>query len=253
MNTDAVRAADASFRRFAGIVALLSAPLAVASLFAALPAVDYDFDTVTDLMLFLRTGAKGAAAGRWSMLLDMLGYYLLIAPAVICVGQSQVRRAPLWAGFFTRCVLTYVVVGAVGAAVLAAALPALMRAYPASDNRLMIETVYRSITDAIYGGVWNIFEELVAGVGWLGLGWLLHPRRPRLGKLTILLGLACLVDGVGNIFGLHALADPGLYVYLLLGPAWAVWLGIDLLRAEPEISAPAWPYPPGSPAGSSPA
>jgi hypothetical protein len=225
---------DDRFRRVAAVAAIMSAPLALASLFAAMPAVDWNWNTVTDLMLFLRTGARGADAGRWSMLFDMFGYYLLIAPATFVVGRSLERRSPLSGTFFSGCVLAYVLIGAAGAAILAAVLPPLMKAYPSASggDRTMIETVYRAMTDAVYGGLWNILEETVAGVGWFGLGLLLRGKgRRKLGALTIALGVSCLVDGLGNTLGIGAVADPGLYGYLLLAPAWAVWIGIDLLRS----------------------
>jgi hypothetical protein len=226
---------DRSFRRFAGAAAVVSIVPALASLFVAMPAVDWDWNTISDLMLFLRTGARGAALGRWSMVADMFGYYLLIAPAVIYLGRDLQRRGGLWTRLFTSSLLAYVLIGAMGAAVLAAAMPALMTAHvtAAPAERAAIETVYRALTDAVYGGLWNILEEVVAGVGWLGLGWLKHARRPRLGKLTMALGAACLLDGLANVAGAKPVADIGLYAYLLLAPAWAVWVGLRILRDPP--------------------
>jgi hypothetical protein len=225
-------ASERSFRLFAGVAAIVSIAPALASLFVALPAVDYDMNTVSDLMLFLRTGARGAVAGRWSMVFDMLGYYLLIAPVIVHAGRRLRERASSWARLATGALMAYVLIGAAGAAILAAALPSLLTAYAkaAAADRLMIETVYRAVTDLVYGGLWNILEELLAGVGWLVFGWLEHARRPRLGKLTMVLGLACLVDGLGNSFQLKAVADAGLYAYLLLAPTWAAYLGIQTLR-----------------------
>lgn len=224
--------AEWTFRRFAAAAAILSVAPALGSLFAALPAVNYDMNTVTDLMLFLRTGARGAAAGRLSMVLDMFGYYLLIIPAVMATGRSLRVRAPQWASLFTGSLITYALVGAVGAAILAAALPALMTAYASAvgAERTTIEIAYRTVTDVVYGGMWNLFEEIVAGVGWFGFGWLERERRPRLAKLTMVLGLACLADGLGNAIGAKAVADVGLYVYLLLAPAWAGWIGVAMWR-----------------------
>jgi len=239
------------FARMAGILAIVSAPLALASLFVALPAVDYDMATLTNMMLFLRTGARGAASGRWAMVLDMFGYYLMIAPATMLLGRSLAKQGGgLWVELCTGCVLVYVVVGAVGAAVLSAVLPPLMTAYAraAASDRATIEVVYRAVTDTVYGGMWNIFEEIVAGVGWFGLGWFIRARRPRLGVLTMLLGLGCLVDGFGNVVGAKAVADVGLYVYLLLAPAWAAWVGLAQLpsRAAAITRPPTRPLPPAS-------
>ena len=234
-------AGQRSFARVAGILAILSAVPALASLFVALPAAGYDMAVLTDMMLFLRTGARGAGPGRLAMLLDMFGYYLMIAPATMLLGQSLTRRGgDLWVELSTRCVLVYVVVGAVGAAVLAAVLPQLMTAYGSAvgGERATIEVVYRAITDTVYGGLWNVFEEIVAGVGWFGLGWFTRARRPRLGVMTMVLALGCLADGFGNVVGAKAVADVGLYVYLLLAPAWAVWVGVVQLGATRPPTQP---------------
>jgi hypothetical protein len=223
---------ERSFRRFAGIAALVSIVPAFASLLVALPAVDWNFDTLADMMLFLKSGERGAALGRWAMVFDLFGYYLMIAPAVIYVGRGLRARSPLWARLFTSSLLAYVLVGAIGAAVLAAALPALMIAHvhAAPAERATIEIVYRAVTDAVYGGLWNLLEEILAGVGWLGFGWMERTRRPWLGHLTIVLGLACLIDGLANAVGAKAIADAGLYAYLVLAPVWAAWVGVNLLR-----------------------
>ena len=58
--------------------------------------------------------------------------------------------------------------------------------------------------------------------------------------MTMVLGVACLLDSAGNIFGSKTLADAGLYVYLLLAPAWALALGITLTR-HPVPLSPAGP------------
>jgi hypothetical protein len=223
---------DGSFRRFGAIAAMVSIVPAFASLLVALPAVDWDMNAVSDMMLFLKSGERGAALGRWSMVLDMFGYYLLIAPAVLYVGHSHRSRSLLWSRLFTSSLLAYVLIGAMGAAILAAAMPALMIAHvhAASAERAAIEAVYRAITDAVYGGLWNLLEELVAGVGWLGFGWLERARRPKLGALTIALGLACLLDGLANALGAKAVADVGLFAYLVLAPVWAAWVGVRMWR-----------------------
>jgi hypothetical protein len=237
---------ERSFRVFAAVAAIVSVVPALASLLVAMPAVGWDMNTISDLMLFLRSGARGAAAGRASMVLDLFGYYLLIAPLVLYTGRALRARAPGWARLATGALAAYVLVGAAGAAVLAAALPALMTSYAtaAAAERATIATVYRAVTDAVYGGLWNLLEELLSGAGWLIFGWLERARRPRLAVLTLALGAACLLDGAANSVGLKTVADFGLYVYLLLAPAWAVWAGVATLRERVTTSFAAAAAPP---------
>jgi hypothetical protein len=222
-----------SFQRWAALAAIISMPVALASIFLPLPAIEYDVATFADPLSLLRRGAAAAGLMRASLLADMLGYYLLIAPLVMVLRTWLEPRARAWSRLFTGSLLVYVVVGAAGAAVLAAASPRLMIAHGAAtsaDQRFALEALYNTLWDSIYGGLWNIFEELVAGVGWLGIGLLLRRDRPVLGVVTIVLGAACLLDGIGNIFAWKTAADAGLYVYLLLAPAWALAFGITLLR-----------------------
>ncbi len=221
-----------SFQRWAAVAAILSAPLAIGSLLATLPAIDYDFSTLSDPLRILRRGAAAAGWLRASMALDLFGYYLLIAPLVLVLQAWLQRRGPTWARLFAGCLLAYLVLGAAGAAVLGAATPRLLLAHAASsgDQRLAVEAVYSTLFDAVYGGVWNVLEVLLAGVGWLGFGWLLRPERPVLGVVTMVLGVACLLDAAGHLIGSRTLADPGLYIYLLLAPAWALALGVSIAR-----------------------
>jgi hypothetical protein len=100
-----------------------------------------------------------------------------------------------------------------------------------------METVFSSYMNAVYRGLWNILEELFAGIGWLGMGLVLRRERAALGVATIVLGIACLVDSIGSMLNSEAIAMPGLYVYLVLAPIWAFWLGVSLVRKPliPEV------------------
>jgi hypothetical protein len=231
-----------SFQRWAATAAIAAAPVALASIVWPLPVIDYDLGAFADPLGFLRLGEAGAQAMRTSLLLDLFGYYLLVAPLILVLEAWLRRRAPDWARLFAGCLLTYVLLGAIGASVLAGASPRLLRMYATAtaEQRHTLQLLYGTLWDAIYGGLWNILEVLLAGVGWLGLGWLLRRERPILGVVTMVLGVACLLDALGNIFGWKTVAEVGLYVYLLLAVAWPLALGINLLR-RPIPMDPALP------------
>ncbi len=44
-------------------------------------------EAVTNPLAVLASGVRGAALWRWSMVLDMLGYYLLIVPLILFLRQ----------------------------------------------------------------------------------------------------------------------------------------------------------------------
>jgi hypothetical protein len=234
---------ETSFQRWAAISAIVSAPLALASIVAPLPAVGWDMDVFSDPVSILRRGEQVVGALRMSLLLDLFGYYLLIAPVVLVLPAWAKRRGALATRLFAGALVVYVLLGAAGAAVLAGASPRLLRAYGTAppEQRAVIEGLYNLLWDAIYGGIWNILEVLVAGIGWLGLGLVLRRERRFVGWWTIVLGLCCLLDATGNILGVTALGEVGLYAYLLLAPLWAAIVGISLLRRPAALDGSAPP------------
>jgi hypothetical protein len=221
-----------SFRRFSGLAAIVSAPLALASLVLPLAAVHGDFDALSDLTRSLRAGPSVVEPVRWSMWLDILGYYLLLMPATAELGRLLAPRSARWASASKRCLQAYSLVGASGAAVLGAAAPFVITAYASApaDQRWVHELVFQTLTSAVYGGLWNVLEMLLAAVAWAGFAWLLLPLLRSLALLSAVLAACCLVDSVGSMLGREVAASAGLYGYLVLAPCWAAWLGVLLLR-----------------------
>ena len=122
--------------------------------------------------------------------------------------------------------------------IFAAVHPPLAAAYaPASaEERATLEIVFGTIANMVYGGMWNILEEILAGIWFLGIGLLLRVERRIFSILSMVLGIAAFLDSFGNILSVQALASVGLYIYLILAPIWALWLGIDLLRRPVQIA-----------------
>lgn len=228
-----------SFQRMAAWTAVLAAPLAIGSNVLTLTAVDFNFDAFSNTLLLLQAGADGAALWRWSMILDMFGYYLLLTPLTLVLWRWLKPQNPEWVGLFTLCLLAYILIGAMGAAILATVIPPLMVAQAAATPG--VEVVFTAFMDMVYGGLWNILEEFIAGIGWIGLGLTLRHQRRALGVTTIILGAAALTDSLSNMLGIEPLAVLALNIYLLLAPVWALWLGISLLRkpAPQQVFEPA--------------
>jgi len=216
----------------AAIAAIASLPLAVGNLFAMLATVHFNLNGMTNPLVLLHAGAGAAPLWRWSMILDIFGYYLPIVPLILLLRSSLRHRGPNWIDLFALCLLAYCLIGAIGGAMLATALPTLIREYgsASSSHQMSLQSVFTGYTDGIYRGLWNLLEEFLAGVGWLGFGLVLRSERRRLGVITIVLGAACLVDSLGTALNIEAIASTGLTVYLVLAPTWACWMGIDIFR-----------------------
>ena len=226
-----VHADERSFRRFAGLTAVISAPFAIANLLAMFAAVHFDLNAISHPLVLLRQGGGAATLWRWSMVFDALGYYLLIVPAILLLRSSLRRRNPNWTDLSALALLAYTLIGAMGCAILATAVPPLLTGYGvAGAQHQVFEVVFTGYSNAVYRGLWNLLEEFVAGVGWLGFGFVVLGEHRRFGRLTITLGLACLVDSFGTALNVDAIATIGLSVYLVLAPIWAGWLGLRLLR-----------------------
>jgi len=226
---------DRSFSRMAAIAAIASLPLAAGNLLAMLATVHFNVDGMTNPLVLLHAGTAAAPLWRWSMILDIFGYYLPIVPLIQLLRSSLRHQSPNWIDLFALCLLAYCVIGAIGGAMLATALPTLIREYASAtsgSHQVSLQTVFTGYTDGIYRGLWNLLEEFLAGVGWIGFGLVLRTERRRLGLVTIVLGMACVVDSLGTALNIETIASSGLTVYLVLAPVWACWIGIGLLRAS---------------------
>ena len=228
-----------SFQRFAAVTAIVSFPLALASdVLSGIP-TNFSPDVATNPALMLSVGTDGANLLRWGMILDMLGYYLPLLPVALFLWRWLGSRNPNWVLFDTSCGLGYILIGAIGAAILAAVHPPLINAYAQAsvEHRPVLETVFSAVWNMVYGGMWNILEVLLAGIWFLGIGSLLWDERRLFSIFSIILGISALLDSLGFILGIEALALLGVAIYVLLAPIWTLWIGIDLLRKPVQIQA----------------
>ena len=71
---------DASFQRLAAVTSILAALLAFGSIGSQAVVLGVNTDPFSNPTSILGSGASGANLLRWGMILDMFGYYLLLAP-----------------------------------------------------------------------------------------------------------------------------------------------------------------------------
>jgi hypothetical protein len=221
-----------SFQRFAALAAIISFPLTLGSIVLSGMALDFNMEASTNPALLLSVGADGASLSRWGMILDMLGYYLPLLPVALFLWRWLGPRDPDWVLFYTSCGLGYILIGAIGAVILAAVHPPLISAYAQAsvEQRPALETVFSAVWNMVYGGMWNILGELLAGIWFVGVGLLLRGERRIFSIVTMILGISALLDSLGMILNFEGLALLGLSIYVVLAPIWTLWLGIDLLR-----------------------
>ena len=226
-----------SFQRFAALAAIISFPLTLGSIVLSGMALDFNMEASTNPALLLSVGADGASLSRWGMILEMLGFYLPLLPVALFLWRWIGPRNPDWVLFYTSCGLGYILVGAIGAAILAAVHPPLISAYAQApvEQRPVLEAVFSAIGNMVYGGMWAMLDTLLVGIWFLGIGLLLQGERRLFSIFSIVLGISALLSSLGVILGIEAIAFFLGVIYGLLAPVWALWLGIDLLRKPVQI------------------
>ena len=224
---------DVSFQRLAAVTSILAALLAFGSIGVLAVAVGVNADVFSNPDSILRIGANDANLFRWAMILDMFGYYLLLAPLALLLWSRLQPKGMNLVTLYTFCGLAYILVGATGAATLAAISPPLIEGYghASAQQQQMYEVVFSGFINVVYVGLWILLESSLSGIWWLGIGLFLRREQPALGIFTTVLGIFALLDALGRILNIQLIYTVGLAGILLFIPIWTLWFGIDLFRS----------------------
>jgi hypothetical protein len=223
---------DASFQRLAAVTSLLATLLACGSIGLQAVVLGVNADPFSHPTSILGSRANGASLFRWGMILDMFGYYLLLAPLALLVWSRLKPKDRNLITLCTFCGLAYILIGAIGAAMLAAISPTLIEGYGQASvqQRQLDEVVFSGFLTVVYVGLWNLLESSLSAIWWVGIGLFLQREQPALGLFTTVLGIFALLDALGWILNVQIIYTVGLAGMLLLIPMWTLWFGIDLLR-----------------------
>lgn len=230
---------NTSFPRLVVVTSLLAALLAFGSGGLLAMVTGVSTDPFSDPTTILMTGASGAALFRWAMILDMFGYYLLLAPLALLLWSRLKPKDTNLIALFTFCGLAYILIGAIGASTLATVGPPLIEGYgqASGQQRQIYEVVFSGFLNAVYAGLWNLLESSLSGIWWLCIGLFLRREQPALGTFTTVTGIFALLDALGRILNIPVIYTVGLAGMLLLIPIWSLWFGIDLLRSKMHVPA----------------
>ena len=217
-----------------GIVTVLSGLIAFACIIASLIAVNFNVDALSDPLLILSTAGINISAARWSMILDMFGYYLLLLP-VIHLFHDWMKEKSAWANVVTFCGLAYILIGSIGASILAVVWPKIITAFPLATEaeQQILKANFSLVNDMVYSGMWNLLEMTFAAAWWIFTGYqLLKNKFKFMGWLTIITGISCLGDAKSGVLQIGWLHKLSLNVYLLLAIVWAIVIGIFLIKGR---------------------
>ena len=228
---------DQSFQKVVGWLAIAAGVLAFGSLLVGLAGVSWDFEQFSEPASLIAIGAAGARFIGWSFWFNMFGNYLLLLPLVLWLYLWLRDEHEAGALLYTLGGIFYILLGAAGAAILAAAYPVLIEAFgqttiEAEQGLLLADLrLVQAIAEAGLQGVGQNF----AGAVWLiGIGSLLRTRRNGLGLFSIVIGGFLVLNTLGNMFNVEALSLLGLTATILLAPLWSILLGSLCLRSPKD-------------------
>lgn len=206
----------------------------------------YGFDPAAFGNPSILPDADAAVILRLGALIDMLGY-LAFAPVVLYFhgrlgGAPPGGGAGVWMSVLTSCGLGFVLVGAIGAVLIASVAPWLIEsgasAGAAEPLATSVRSAFGALSNSVYVGLWGTLELLLLGVWLLGVCWLVRGE----GRAFAYLGIA---TGAGELAysastGLTGrtptdLSNP-LHVVVLGGAVliavWVLWLAVRLWRGR---------------------
>lgn len=219
---------ETTFKRIAGISAIVAAPVTVISLVLAFLAVEFNADFKPEDVITL--GDQGATNFRTAwMISDALGYALLLTPAVIYLWYWLRSNNRPWVTLITVFGLAYVFTEVIFLAIIGGAVPPMMLAYTdaAGSERDMLKLVFDTLIDMVFYGI-GAFTYLYLGLWFAGIGSVLRKAHRALGIIMVILGILWLVQGIMLMLGIKD--DTLGVVELLFWPVWTLWLGILILR-----------------------
>jgi hypothetical protein len=150
----------------------------------------------------LASGPTGAGLIRWGSLVDMFGY-LCIAPVVLYLRDRHSGATLI--DLYAVAGLALVVIGSIGAVVMATAAPHLIDQYSTASPALRqtLEPVFGTLYRAVVEGMWQTLETIPAAVWLAGTAIAVRDRAPRaVVWILLVIGLANAAIAVFRLSGL---------------------------------------------------
>jgi hypothetical protein len=230
------------FRRTAAITAIISAPLALGASLTLGAAIAFDPNVMSNPTSLIALGNQVAEVFRWVEFIGMFGYYLLLLPVSLYLWYWLRSQNPKLISLYTLFGLGYILIGAIGSAILVSVAPPLMSAYPqAVEGQVMVlQTVFQLVIDLSVVALFSL-SYILGGFWWLGIGLVLQVEQRILGIVTTIQGIMTLVYGTGAMLQIEPLAM--LEPLTFFAPIWALWLGIVVWRQGEKSEQPLEPTP----------
>ena len=176
--------------RVAIVFAILAFALELGSLVFYAGATGFSPRLSVPPTMLLASGPAGASLIRWGSLVDMFGY--LCMPPVVLYLRGRYSGAKL-IDLYAVAGLALVVIGSIGAVVMATAAPNLIDQYHTVSpaERQSLELVFGALYRAVVEGMWQTLETIPFAVWLIGTAYAARGKAPRaLFWILLLIGLA---------------------------------------------------------------
>ena len=227
---------EISFRRIAAITLILAGALNLAASALATAAVDFNMELLANPTAMLTSGLEPGVIDlfRWSEVLGVFGYSLLLVPATLYLWYWLSPKKPRMVTLYTILGLIAIVLCVIESAVRASIWPPIMAAYPqaADAQREVLQVTFGAMTDFAFESMYAV-NSILGGLWLLGMGLILRSEQRILGIVTAIMGAAVLLAGIGWITRVDPLAR--LELFYFIQPFWAVWLGIVIWRQTEKV------------------
>jgi len=222
------------FERVVAVAGIGAALFALTTLLLGVLLVGASLDMLADPTPMLAFTREQTEALRWANVTSLLGYGALLLPVVFFVAAHVHAINPRVGPLAQAAGVGYVTFAGINAAMLLSVWPAFQHAYPLVDpsQRAGVEVAFRAMTDAAEIGM-QALAYLLGGGWWILSGMLLRSYRPRLGWLSIALGIAAWTGALGLLLRIAPLALVALPLCFILTPVWSSWIGVLAFKSRP--------------------
>jgi hypothetical protein len=176
----------------------------VLSTIVFLAAAGYSPAVLSDPARLVAVGGSGPDLFRVAALLDMFGYLSAVPVALYLRERFQGQNA---IDFFTLAGILFLVLGSLGAAILAFAGAPLIHEYATASSasgKAVAATAFATVHRIVFVAMWQTIDAVVAGVWLLGTGQLAWRQGARrLALVLFAIALAGLLFAVAHVGGFY--------------------------------------------------